>query len=91
MDLLILQMLKLIAPAGYTATQVNTVPSDNIGFVVIGIIVAPVLLLALIGSFEYPRKSKVPELFLGGFLLIVSTLVISLALISFVLKFVIPQ
>ena len=92
MELMILQISRMVMTAIVDASTASPPQySDKIGFVVLGVILVPVFLLTLVGSIEYPRKSKIPELFVGAFFTLVTTLVVSLAVISFVLKFIVPQ
>ncbi len=93
MGLLLLQLTNLIIPASIDAVLASEGLSSSsaIGFIVLGIIVGPVILLTIIGIIEFPRKSRIPELFLGAFILLVSGMVLSFAAIGALLKFVIPQ
>ena len=70
----------------------ESILSNKIGFIVLGVIVGPVFLLTLISIIiEFRNKSKIPELFLSAFVLLISAMVAGFAAISIVLKFVIPQ
>lgn len=93
MEILFLQFANLVLPAAAKTAQASesALPSDKIGFVVLGVILGPVFLLTLAAMFEYPRKSRIPELFLGAFVLLISAMVAGFAVIGFVLKFVVPQ
>ena len=93
MNMLLMQLADLITPANRAAAQAGEGPVtyDKIGFIVLGVIVGPVILLSIAAIFEFPRKSKIPELFLSAFFLLISALVGGFAAIGFVLKFVIPQ
>ena len=83
----------VIQPAGRIVFQAATEPApyNKIGFIVIGIIVVPVILLSIAGIFEFPKKSRVPELFGLAFFLLVGALIASFAVLGFVLKFAVPQ
>jgi Na+-translocating ferredoxin:NAD+ oxidoreductase RnfA subunit len=94
MELLLLQFANQVMSGGITAAAQVTegaIPSDKIGFVVLGVILGPVFLLTLAAMIERPRKSRIPELFLGSFILLISAMVIGFAVIGFALKFVVPQ
>ena len=70
----------------------ESILSNKIGFIVLGVIVGPVFLLTLISIIiEFRNKSKIPELFLSAFVLLISAMVAGFAAIGIVLKFVIPQ
>jgi len=92
----LLHVSNLVIPAALTAHQVESttgsVASDKIGFIVLGIIIGPVFLLTLASIvIEFRNKSRIPELFLSAFVLLVSALVAGFAAIGIALKFVIPQ
>lgn len=92
MGLLLLQLTNLVMPAGaITQASEGAAASENIGFIVLGIILGPVLLLTIGAIIEFPRKSRIPELFLGSFFLLVSALIAGFAAIGFLLKFIVPQ
>ena len=95
MEFLILRLSDLVIPTALVARQTagtESIVSDKIGFVVLGIIMGPVFLLTLASIIiEFRNKSKIPELFLGAFVLLVGALVFGFAAIGIVLKFVIPQ
>ena len=66
-------------------------PAVPIGFVVLAVILTPVVTLVLISMFGHPRNLRIPALFVGGFVLLMGTLVFGFAALSFVLKFFVPQ
>lgn len=63
---------------------------ENIGFIVIAIIVSPVVVITIASIFSGPRKFRVPALFIGSVVLLVGTILAGFALISILLKFIIP-
>ncbi|MBI2836100.1 MAG: hypothetical protein HYX85_00200 [Chloroflexi bacterium] len=72
----------------------STTPASQavpIGFIVLAVILTPVVTLVVISMFGQPRNLRIPTLFLGGFVLMVSALVLGFAALSFILKFVVPQ
>ena len=69
----------------------ESILSDKIGYIVLGVIVGPVFLLTLASMIGSPMKSKVPALFMSAFVLLISAMVAGFAAIGIVLKFVIPQ
>ncbi|MFC1988359.1 hypothetical protein ACFLVJ_00785 [Chloroflexota bacterium] len=89
-SVLLMQFSNLVTRAG-TVAQIGGDSASNLGFIVLGIIVGPVLVLAIVGVIEFPKRSRVPELFLGSFLLLVSALVLSFAAVGALLKFIVPQ
>ena len=95
MEFLLLHVSNLVIPAALAAHQApitQSVVSDKIGFIVLGIIIGPVFLLTLASIIiEFRNKSRIPELFLGAFVLLVGALVAGFAAIGIALKFVIPQ
>ncbi|OGO21553.1 MAG: hypothetical protein A2Z28_07420 [Chloroflexi bacterium RBG_16_51_9] len=94
MELLLLQLSNLVIPAGPIAHQAGTeaLLQDKIGFIVLAVIVGPVFLLTLASIIiEFRNKSRIPELFLSAFVLLIGAMVAGFAAIGFVLKFVIPQ
>jgi len=89
-----LHLMNIVVPAGPIAKQASTgtALSENIGFIVLGVIVGPVLLLTLASIIiEFRNKSRIPELFLSAFFLLIGAMVAGFAAIGIVLKFVIPQ
>lgn len=65
--------------------------SGTIGFVVLGIIVGPVILIILTAMLGAPRNFKIPGLFVGSIILLIGGLVASLAVIGRLLQFIVPQ
>ena len=92
-ELLLTQLSNLIVPAGITAARASEgdAVSDKIGFIVLGIIIGPVILLTIAAIIESHKKSRIPAFFLGSFVLVVSAIVLSFAVVGILLKFVIPQ
>ncbi|MEK7354671.1 MAG: hypothetical protein AABZ77_09225 [Chloroflexota bacterium] len=90
-----MQLSNSVIPAGLIAHQASTTGSllsDKIGFIVLGVIVGPVLLLTLASIIiEFRNKSRIPALFLGAFFLLIGAMVAGFAAIGILLKFVIPQ
>ncbi len=64
---------------------------DNIGFIVLAIIVGPVIMLTIAAMFGAPRTFRVPGLFLGSLILLVSAIILSFAASSALLRFIVPQ
>ena len=94
MEFLLLQLTNSVIPAGLIANQASagSILSDKIGFIVLGVIVGPVLLLTLASIIiEFRNKSRIPELFLSAFFLLIGAMVAGFAAIGIVLKLVIPQ
>ena len=93
----LLQISNLVIPNALVALQepvtgYSLVLSDKIGFIVLAIIIGPVFLLTMTSIIiEFRNKSKIPELFLGAFVLLVGALIAGFAAIGIALKFVIPQ
>jgi len=70
----------------------ESILSDKIGYIVLGVILGPVFLLTLASIIiEFRNKSRIPELFLSAFVLLIGAMVAGFAAIGIVLKFVIPQ
>jgi len=92
MELLLLQFSNIILPPiTRLATEGNEASRVPIGYIVLAVIVGPVLLLTIAAIIELPKKTRIPELFLGAFVLLISAMVAGFAAISFVLKFFVPQ
>ncbi len=95
MEFLLLHLSNLVIPAGHVASQASSttgsIISDKIGFIVLGVIVGPVILLTIASMIGSPKNSRIPALFMGAFVLLVGALVAGFAAIGIVLKFVIPQ
>ena len=94
MEFLLLQLTNSVIPAGLIAKQASagSILSDKIGFIVLGVILGPVFLLTLASIIiEFRNKSRIPELFLSAFVLLIGAMVAGFAAIGIVLKFVIPQ
>jgi hypothetical protein len=64
---------------------------EHIGYVVLGVILGPVLILTIASVIEFPKKSRIPELFLGSVFLLISGMVAGFAVIGYLLTFVVPQ
>ena len=94
MGLLLLQLSNSVIPAGLIANQASagSILAGDKGFLVLGVILGPVFLLTIASIIiEFRNKSRIPELFLGAFVLLISAMVFGFAAIGIVLKFVIPQ
>lgn len=64
---------------------------DNIGFIVLAIIVTPVLTLTTIALFNPLKASRIPGLFLGSVVVLIGFVLLSFALFGALLKFIVPQ
>ena len=64
---------------------------QNIGYIVLGVILVPVFLLTVAALIEHPKTSKIPELFLSAFVIMISAMVGGFFVIGFLLKFIVPQ
>jgi len=92
MEYLLLNISNIILPAAVVAHNeavTGSVAADKIGFIVMGIIVGPVFLLTLASMIE-SRNTRIPGLFLGAFVVMVSAVVLGLGAIGFALKFFFP-
>ncbi len=68
-----------------------SIPPGYIGFVVLGLIGIPVVLLVSSAIFGAPRNMKVPGLFLVCLGVLISATVVGFALIGSLLGFVFPK
>jgi hypothetical protein len=64
---------------------------DNIGIIVLSIIVAPILIVVTIALFSSIKTSRIPSLFMGSVVGLIGFVLISFALFGALLKFVVPQ
>ncbi len=62
-----------------------------IGFVIMAIIGIPITILITAAIFEAPRTFRIPGLFLGSIILMVGGFIAAFAVISMLLKFIVPQ
>ncbi|MFC2020643.1 hypothetical protein ACFLU1_02480 [Chloroflexota bacterium] len=87
------QLPSLITPANAIATKVGEglAGTDTIGFIVLGIIVGPVIVLSIASILEPPRTFRVPALFVGSLIVLVGAIIASFAAVGIVLKFIVPQ
>ncbi|MBI2829622.1 MAG: hypothetical protein HYX81_00520 [Chloroflexi bacterium] len=91
MTVLLLSLTNFVVP-GVTAAQSveESASSVPLGFVVLSIIIAPVIVFALAAMFSHPRQFRVPGLFLGSVVLLIGSMVAGFFIIGSLLKFVIP-
>ena len=83
MELLLLQFSDIVMrPIVQLAAEGNEASKVPIGYIVLAVIVGPVLLLTIAAIIELPKKTKIPELFLGAFVLLISAMVAGFAAIS---------
>ncbi len=90
---LLLRLTASSIPVNAVAAQ-EAVPfsgSGTIGFVVLGIIVGPVVLIILAAMLGAPRNFRIPGLFISSVILLIGGLVASLAIIGRLLQFIVPQ
>ncbi len=71
----------------FTAESVGGVP---LGFIVLSIVITPVLVITLLAMLVAPRTFRLPGLFLTSVVLLISAVVSSFALASWVLGFFVP-
>lgn len=62
-----------------------------IGYIVLAVILAPVISFALAAVFTHPRQYRVPGLFIASVILLIGAMVAGFAIISVVLKLIVPQ
>ena len=89
---LLFRLPNFITPVSAVATQVtegSTAP-DKIGFIVLAIIVGPVIVLTIAAIFGSPRTFRVPGLFIGSLILLIIAIILSFAVSSVLLGFIIP-
>jgi hypothetical protein len=68
-----------------------SIPSGYLGFVVLGLIGIPVVLLVSSAIFGAPRNMKVPGLFLVCLGVLISATIVGFALVGSLLGFVFPK
>lgn len=68
-----------------------SIPAAYIGYVVLGLIITPVVVLVASAVFSHPRNMKVPGLFLVCLGVLISATVVGFALIGSLLGFVFPK
>lgn len=90
---LLFWLLHPVIPANATAAPmtVGVTGSVPIGFIVLAVIVSPVIVLTIAAMFGSPRTFRVPGLFLGSVILLISAIIASFAASSVLLKFIVPQ
>jgi len=90
---LLFRLPNLIAPASAVAAPVSerTTAPETIGFVVLAIIVGPVIMLTIAAMFEAPRTFRVPGLFIGALVLLIGAMIAGFAIVSALLRFIVPQ
>ena len=95
MEILLMHLSQFILPAAQAAHQVESttgsVVQDKIGFVVLGIIIGPVALLTAASMIGAPRNSRIPFLFIGALVTLITGMAASLGVIGWALKFIVPQ
>ena len=91
MDILFL-LSNLITPANAIVAQVAEASTPiPIGYIVLGVIVAPVVFLTAVSILGKPRTFRIPALFLGAVILLVGGIILSFAALGVILKLIIPQ
>ena len=90
---LLFRLPNFIAPTNADAIQVaeGFAAPDKIGFIVLAIIVGPVIALTIAAIFGRPRTFRVPGLFIGSLILLIVAIILSFAVSSVLLGFIIPQ
>ncbi|MBI4188359.1 MAG: hypothetical protein HY529_04030 [Chloroflexi bacterium] len=90
---LLFRLSDLGIPVSAIAAEVSDrqTMSGNIGFVVLAIIVGPVVILTIASMLEHPRTFRIPTLFIGSVILLISAIISSFAAAGMLLKLVIPQ
>ncbi len=62
-----------------------------IGYVIIGVILVPIIILIAASILEAPRTFRVPALFIGSLALQIGAIILSFAALGAILGFLIPQ
>ncbi len=89
---LLFRLSNLTAPASAFATPAADDPtSGTIGFIVLGIIVGPVIILTIASMLGHPRTFRIPGLFMGALILLIGGMVLSFLAVGILLKFIVPQ
>lgn len=90
---LLLRLTDFVIPANAIAAEVSDrqTMSGNIGFVVLAIIVGPVIILTIASMLGHPRTFRIPGLFIGSMILLISAIISSFAAAGMLLKLIIPQ
>ena len=90
---LLLRLPNFITPVNAVATQAaeGLAATDKIGFIVLAIIVGPVIVLTIASIFGKPRTFRVPGLFIGSLILLIGAIILSFAISSALLGFIVPQ
>lgn len=69
----------------------GTVGSDEIGIIVMAVILSPVVVISAAAIFDSPRTFRVPALFVGAVVGLIGAMVAAVAAFGAVLKLIVPQ
>ena len=62
----------------------------TIGFIVLSIIIAPVLVITIVSMLAAPRTFRIPVLFVGSVILLIGAFVSIFAITGWLLGFIVP-
>lgn len=85
-------MMELLSNFAQSVGSWLTTP-ENIGFIVLAIILAPILVVTAIALFSLSplKASRIPALFLSSVVILIGSVLLSFAVIGVLLKFIVPQ
>lgn len=86
---LLLPLADFLPQAGNVAAELPE--RGPLGFIVLSIIIAPVLVITIISILVAPRTFRIPGLFIGAVILLISAIVSSFAISGWLLGFVVPD
>lgn len=82
----------LVSGSALTVHLIEKAPeSGKIGFIVMGVIFGPVIVLAAAAIIRPPRSLRVSGLFLGSLILLIGAILTFFAVSGMVMHFIVPQ
>ena len=91
LSLIINPIVWAVNSVSQTTTSGEITESGTIGIIVIAGIIGPVVLLIIAAIISKPRMFRIPGLFVGSVILLISVMIVFFAAASFLLGFIVPQ